>query len=297
MTGAVGTLLVLGGHFFPIVPLVEIEFMFFFPFGVVVGTVTVGLILAQATHADVFVANLNRRGSCFLNKSWHEMNCTISSMRIDILTIFPEMFEKILTTSIIGRAVGTGLVEIKVHNLRDWSDDKYKSVDDRPFGGGAGMVMRVDVVDRALNDLRKPYSKVVLMDTKGETYTQKEAENLKNEEHLIFIAPHFEGIDHRVHEHLSDKVYSIGNYVLSGGELPTMVVIDSVVRLIPGALGNPESLAEESFSEGFEIEYPQYTRPAEYKDWKVPEILLSGDHKKIAEWRKIRDKSQMTNHK
>lgn len=207
-------------------------------------------------------------------------------MKIDILTIFPEMFEGVFSTSIVGRAIGTGKVEIKVHNLRDWSDDNYKSVDDRPFGGGAGMVMRVDVVDRAINDLRQSNTKIVLMDTKGEEYSQKEATNLKNEEHLIFIAPHFEGIDNRVHEHLADKVYSIGKYVLSGGELPVMVVVDSIVRLLPGALGNPESLAEESYSEELPLEYPQYTRPAQYKDWDVPEILLSGDHRKIAEWRK-----------
>lgn len=207
-------------------------------------------------------------------------------MKIDILTIFPEMFEKVFGTSIIGRAIGTGVVEIKVHNLRDWSDDNYKSVDDRPFGGGAGMVMRVDVVDRAISDLKTEKSKVILLDTKGKMYDQKTAESLKSEEHLILIAPHFEGIDHRVHDHLADEVYSIGPYVLSGGELPVMVVVDSIVRLLPGALGNPESLTEESYSEEFVTEYPQYTRPAEYKNWKVPEILLSGDHKKIAEWRK-----------
>lgn len=207
-------------------------------------------------------------------------------MKIDILTIFPEMFEKVFGTSIIGRATGTGIVEIKVHNLRDWSDDNYKSVDDKPFGGGAGMVMRVDVVDRALADLKKPGSKVILLDTKGKMYNQKAAETLKTEEHLILIAPHFEGIDHRVHDNLVDEVYSIGPYVLSGGELPVMVIVDSIVRLLPGALGNPKSLEEESYSETFETEYPQYTRPAEYKGWKVPEILLSGDHKKIAEWRK-----------
>jgi len=207
-------------------------------------------------------------------------------MKIDILTIFPEMFEKVFGTSIIGRATGTGIVEIKVHNLRDWSDDNYKSVDDKPFGGGAGMVMRVDVVDRALTDLKKPGSKVILLDTKGKMYNQKAAEVLKDEEHLILIAPHFEGIDHRVHDNLVDEVYSIGPYVLSGGELPVMVMVDSIVRLLPGALGNPKSLEEESYSEAFETEYPQYTRPAEYKGWKVPEILLSGDHKKIAEWRK-----------
>jgi tRNA (guanine37-N1)-methyltransferase len=207
-------------------------------------------------------------------------------LKIDILTIFPEMFEKVFSTSIIGRATGTGLVDIKVHNLRDWSDDNYKSVDDRPFGGGAGMVMRVDVIGRALADLRKPNTKVVLLDTKGKMYDQKAAEILKGEEHLILIAPHFEGVDHRVHDHLVDEVYSIGPYVLSGGELPVMVVVDSVVRLIPGALGNPESLTEESYSDSFALEYPQYTRPADYQGWKVPEILLSGDHKKIAEWRK-----------
>ena len=207
-------------------------------------------------------------------------------MKIDVLTIFPEMFEKVFGTSIIGRATGTGVVEIKVHNLRDWSDDNYKSVDDKPFGGGAGTVMRVNVVDRALTDLKKPGSKVILLDTKGKMYNQKVAETLKSEEHLILIAPHFEGIDHRVHDNLVDEVYSIGPYVLSGGELPVMVMVDSIVRLLPGALGNPKSLEEESYSETFETEYPQYTRPAEYRGWKVPEILLSGDHKKIAEWRK-----------
>jgi len=206
-------------------------------------------------------------------------------MRIDILTIFPEMFTGVFAASIIGRAVGTGKVDIKIHNLRDWSDDNYKSVDGRPFGGGAGMVMRVDVVERALSELKKENSKVILMDTKGKMYDQKSAESLKLEEHLILIAPHFEGIDHRVHEHLVDSVYSIGPYVLSGGELPVMVVVDSITRLIPGVLGNPESLTEESFSEEFDVEYPQYTRPAEYKGWKVPEVLLSGNHAKIAEWR------------
>lgn len=207
-------------------------------------------------------------------------------MKIDILTIFPEMFEGVLKTSIVGRAVGTEAVSINVRNLRDWSDDNYKSVDDRPFGGGAGMVMRVDVIDRALAELRTPNTKVILMDTKGKMYDQKTAEKLKTEEHLILIAPHFEGIDHRVHEHLADEIYSIGPYVLSGGELPAMVVVDSICRLLPGVLGNPESLKEESYSEEMAMEYPQYTRPAEYNGWKVPEILLSGDHKKISEWRK-----------
>lgn len=207
-------------------------------------------------------------------------------LKIDILTIFPEMFENVFKTSMIGRAIGNQAVSVEIHNLRDWSDNTYKSVDDRPFGGGAGMVMKVDVVDRALEDLRTEKSKVILMDTKGKKYNQKEAENLKDEEHLIFIAPHFEGIDHRVHENLADKVYTIGEYVLSGGELPVMVVVDSICRLLPGVLGNPESLKEESYSEDLSVEYPQYTRPSEYKGWKVPEVLMSGNHKEIEKWRK-----------
>ena len=202
------------------------------------------------------------------------------------MTIFPEMFEGVFKTSIIGRATGTNLVDIKVHNLRDWSDDNYKSVDDRPYGGGAGMVMRIDVVDRAISALKTENTKVILMDTKGKKYSQGEAEKLKSESHLILIAPHFEGIDHRVQEHLADEVYTIGEYVLSGGELPVMVVVDSIIRLLPGALGNPESLNEESYSPEFDVEYPQYTRPQDYKGWKVPDILLSGDHKKISDWRK-----------
>lgn len=214
-------------------------------------------------------------------------------MKIDVLTIFPEMFDGVFGTSIIGRAVGTGKVEIKVHNLRDWSTDNYKSVDGHPFGGGAGMVMRVDVVERAIQDLKsqkiknsKTQTKIILMDTKGEMYNQKNAEELVKVEHIILVAPHFEGIDHRVHEHLADKVFCVGPYVLSGGELPVMTVVDSIVRLIPNVLGNPESLTEESFSGDMDIEYPQYTRPAEYKSWKVPEVLLSGNHAEINKWRK-----------
>ncbi|OGD83349.1 tRNA (guanosine(37)-N1)-methyltransferase TrmD [Candidatus Collierbacteria bacterium RIFOXYD1_FULL_40_9] len=214
-------------------------------------------------------------------------------MKIDILTIFPKMFEGVFGTSIIGRATGTGVVDIKVHDLRDWSSDAYKSVDGRPFGGGAGMVMRVDVVERAIQDLKdqklkesKTQTKVILLDTKGEMYNQRKAESLAKEEHLILIAPHFEGIDHRVHEHLVDEVICIGPFVLSGGEIPVMTVVDSVVRLLPGALGNSESLTEESFNDGDTREYPQYTRPAEYKGWKVPEVLLSGNHSEIEKWRK-----------
>ncbi len=210
-------------------------------------------------------------------------------MKIDILTIFPEMFAGPLTESIIKRAMDKSLVEIKVHNLRDWSTDKHHKVDAPPYGGGPGMVMMVEVIDRSVTQLRQGsagQAKVLLMDTKGPIYTQKKAEELKVYDHLILIAGHYEGIDHRVHEHIADEVISIGEFVLTGGELPAMVVVDSIVRLIPGVLGSVESLVEESYQKEGQIEYPQYTRPEEYKSWKVPEILLSGHHKKINDWRK-----------
>ncbi len=207
-------------------------------------------------------------------------------LKIDIITIFPEMFDGPFGYSMVKRGVEKGLVDIKVHNLRDWDMDNHKTVDDSPYSGGPGMVMKVDVIDRAIEALKTNSTKVVLLDTKGKMYNQKEAEKLVLEGHIILIAPHYEGIDHRVHEHLVDEVYSIGPYVLSGGEIPVMVVVDSVVRLIGGVLGNPESLVEESYSDDLPMEYPQYTRPEEYKGWKVPEVLLSGDPKKIREWRR-----------
>jgi tRNA (guanine37-N1)-methyltransferase len=207
-------------------------------------------------------------------------------MRIDILTIFPDMFSGPFDESIIQRAKEKGLVEINIHDLRDWTKDKRRTVDSSPYGGGAGMVMRLDVIDRAVEDLKKENTRVILLDTKGEIFKQNKAKKLSMCEHLILIAGHYEGIDHRVHEHIADEVISIGEFVLTGGELPTMVVVDSIVRLIPGVLGNDASLAEESYEEEGKIEYPQYTRPEEYKGMKVPEILLSGDHKKINEWRK-----------
>ncbi len=206
-------------------------------------------------------------------------------MKIDILTIFPKMFTGPLSESILKRAVDKGKVQIAIHDLRDWADDKHNSVDSSPYGGGAGMVMRVDVIDRALEAIRTEDSRVILLDTKGPIYTQKKAEQLSKGEHLILIAGHYEGVDQRVHEHLVDEVICIGEYVLTGGELPAMVVIDSVVRLLPGVLGNEESLSEESFTQEGEVEYPQYTRPEEYKGWKVPEVLLSGNHQEIKKWR------------
>lgn len=215
-------------------------------------------------------------------------------MRIDIVTIFPYMFSGFLRESMMKRAQEKGAVEFFIHDLRRWSDDKHQSVDAPPFGGGPGMVMRVDVVDRAVNDVKTEAgyknTKVILLDTKGKIFKQATAEKLAQEQQLILIAPHYEGIDHRVHEHVADEVLSIGEYVLTGGELPAMAVADAVVRLLPGVLGNPESLTEESYSEEVAVEYPQYTRPRDYKGWGVPEILLSGDHGAINKWRQERKK-------
>ena len=206
-------------------------------------------------------------------------------MKIDILTLFPEMFKGPFGESIIKRAQEKGFVEIKIHNLRDWAVDKYKSVDDKPYGGGAGMILRIDVIDAAITKLQTPNSKIILLDAGGKTFTQQKAKELSKEKHLILIAGHYEGVDHRVHEHLVGEVISIGDYVLTGGELPAMVIADAVVRLIPGAI-EPASLKEESHSKKGYLEYPQYTRPEEYKSWKVPEVLLSGHHAEIKKWRK-----------
>jgi len=215
-------------------------------------------------------------------------------MTLDILTLFPEMFAGPFEYSIVKRASENGLVKINLHDLRQWATDKYKSVDDRPYGGGAGMVMRVDIIDAAVAALKSQFSKVVLMDAGGERYTQKKAEELARVEQLIIICGHYEGVDHRVHEHIAEAVISVGDYVLSGGEIPAMIIADSVIRLLPEVLGNPKSLEEESFHESLMLndqcsirtEYPQYTRPEEYKGWRVPEVLLSGNHKQIQEWRK-----------
>lgn len=207
-------------------------------------------------------------------------------MKIDVLTLFPQMFTGPLSESMIKRAQEKGVVEINIHDLRNWAEDKHRTTDLPPYGGGAGMVMRVDVIDKAISALKTDKTKVILLDTKGELYNQKEAVELSEEEHLILIAGHYEGVDQRVHDHLVDEVICTGEYVLTGGEIPAMTVIDSVTRLLPDVLGNPESLTEESFNKISEIEYPHYTRPEEYKGWKVPEVLLSGDHQKIADWRK-----------
>lgn len=220
-------------------------------------------------------------------------------MKIDILTLFPEVFTGAFDYSIVKRAKDKNLVKINLVNLRDFATDKYKTVDDRPYGGGAGMVMRVDIIDQAISSIKSkilssksetnsnsqnPNIKIILLDARGERLTQKKVTQLSHDSHLVLICGHYEGVDWRVAEHLCDEVISIGDFVLSGGELPAALITDSIVRLIPGVLGNESSLNEESFNEN-KIEYPQYTRPAEYKGWKVPEVLLSGDHKKIKQWK------------
>jgi len=211
-------------------------------------------------------------------------------MKIDILTLFPKMFSGPFEESILRRARDKSLVEINIHDIRKWGLDKRRTVDDRTYGGGVGMIVRVDVVDRAISSLitnhKSPSTKIILLDATGEKFTQQKAAELSGLEHLILIAGHYEGVDHRVHEHLVDEVISIGDYVLTGGEIPAMVLTDAIVRLIPGVLQKSEATLIESFSEEGIMEFPQYTRPEEYKGWKVPEILLSGNHKEIEKWRK-----------
>lgn len=207
-------------------------------------------------------------------------------MKIDVLTLFPDMFRGPFDASIVKRAQSKGLIGVEVHDLRKWGEGERRNVDDRPYGGGVGMILRVDILDEAISKLKTANSKVILLDATGTKYTQQKAREYSKLERIILIAGHYEGVDHRVHEHLVDEVISIGDYVLTGGEIPAMVIIDSVIRLLPGVLGKDESSADESHKEPGYLEYPQYTRPEDYKGWKVPEILLSGNHKKIEEWRK-----------
>jgi tRNA (guanine37-N1)-methyltransferase len=218
-------------------------------------------------------------------------------MKIDILTLFPAMFKGPFDESIVKRAQDKKLVEIKIHNLRKWSKDKYKTVDGRPYGGGVGMIMRVDVVERAIVKIKNQKSnlrQIILLSPQGNVFNQKTAHRLSKLNHLILLCGHYEGVDERIRKYLVTEEISIGDYILTGGELPAMVVVDAITRLIPGVLEKPEATKNESFSklkiENSKIEnlleYPQYTRPANFKGWKVPEILLSGDHKKIEKWRR-----------
>ena len=206
-----------------------------------------------------------------------------ASMRIDILTLFPEMFAP-LKESIIKRAVEDEKVEINIINIRDFATPPHYKCDDEPFGGGAGMVMMCEPLFKAIESVMTPDSKIIYMSPRGKVFNQKYAEDLSKHTHLILICGHYEGIDQRVIDYFHIEELSIGDYVLTGGELPAMVVADSVIRLLPNVI-NDDSKAEESFTNGL-LEYNQYTRPADYRGMKVPEVLLSGNHKKIAEYRK-----------
>lgn len=204
-------------------------------------------------------------------------------MKIDILTLFPEMFEP-LKQSILGRAIENNLIEINLINIRDFSKDKHKKVDDTPYGGGAGMVMMPDVVYNAYMSIKdKENAKVIYLSPKGNVLNQNKVEALSKEEHIILLCGHYEGIDQRVLDEIVDEEISIGDYVLTGGELPAMVLIDTVSRYVSGVL-NKESVDEESFSNGL-LEYPHYTRPEVFLNKKVPEVLLSGHHENIKKWR------------
>jgi len=222
-------------------------------------------------------------------------------MQFNILTLNPEMFESPFGAGIIGRAIRNKKIKIKLHQMRDWAWNSYGAVDDKPYGGGVGMLIRVDVVDRAIKEIKsKPLSppkaghlpltgetvpRIILTSARGKRFTQKDALRLSKEKNITIICGRYEGFDERISK-LVDEEISIGDYVLTGGEIPAMVMIDSITRLLPGVLGKDESSTEESFSEDNLIEYPQYTRPAEYNGNKVPEVLLSGDPKKIKEWQR-----------
>jgi tRNA (guanine37-N1)-methyltransferase len=228
-------------------------------------------------------------------------------MKIDIVTLFPEICRAPLGESIMKRAQEYGIVELHIHNLRDWTTDKHHVVDDAPFGGGQGMVMKPEPILAAVEDLRtekqktsnaqrptfnvQPLkiqnrkSKIILMSPAGHRFDQQMASQLSQESHLIVVCGHYEGVDHRVIENLVDLEISIGDYVLTNGAIAAVVLVDAIVRLLPGALGNERSAAEDTFSSGV-LEAPQYTRPAEFRGWKVPQVLLSGNHAEIAKWRK-----------
>ena len=205
-------------------------------------------------------------------------------MKIDVLTLFPEMFSGPMDASIVGRARKAGLLDLRLQNLRQWTHDRHKTVDDKPFGGGAGMVLKPEPIFEAVESLADEKTHVILTSPAGRPFTQAIARELAQKEHLLIICPSYEGVDDRVCEALVDDELSIGDYVLTNGGLPAMVIIDTVTRLLPGALGDAESAVDESFSHGL-LEYPHYTRPAEFRGMKVPEMLLSGHHAEIEKWR------------
>jgi tRNA (guanine37-N1)-methyltransferase len=206
-------------------------------------------------------------------------------VKVDIITLFPEICRVPLSESMMGRAQECGALDLQIHNLRNWTHDRHHVVDDAPFGGGQGMVMKPEPIFAAVESLRTPASKVILMTPQGRRFDQSLAQEFAGNEHLIIICGHYEGVDHRVIEHLVDVEFSIGDYVLTNGAIAAVVFVDAVVRLLPGVLGHEHSAADDSFSSGL-LEGPQYTRPAEFRGWKVPDVLLSGHHAEIAIWRR-----------
>jgi len=216
-------------------------------------------------------------------------------MKIDVLTLFPAMFAGPLDESIIMRARKAGLLDLKIHQLRDWTHDRHKTVDDRPFGGGPGMLMKPEPLFEAVESLKRETTKVILLSPSGRKFSQAIARELAEQKDLLLVTGHYEGFDERVRESLADDELSIGDYVLTNGALPAMVVIDAVTRLLPGVLGDDASSRDESFSHGL-LEYPQYTRPAEFRGMRVPEVLMNGNHAEIEKWRveqaKLRTREQ-----
>ncbi len=206
-------------------------------------------------------------------------------MKIDVLTLFPAMFAGPLDESIVKRARSAGLLDLQIHNLRDWTQDRHKTVDDRPFGGGPGMLLKVEPLFAAVESLRRKKTRVILLSPAGRKFNQSVARELAVQDDLLLVCGSYEGFDERVRVALADDDLSIGDYVLTNGALPAMVIVDAVVRLLPGVLGDDASSHDESFSHGL-LEYPQYTRPAEFRGMKVPEVLLSGNHAEIEKWRR-----------
>jgi tRNA (guanine37-N1)-methyltransferase len=212
-------------------------------------------------------------------------------VKIDVLTLFPAMFAGPLDESIVKRARDHGRLDLKIHNLRDWTHDRHKTVDDRPFGGGPGMLLKPEPLFEAVESLQREKTRVILLSPAGRPFSQAIAHELAQAEDLLLVTGHYEGFDERVREGLADDELSIGDYVLTNGALPAMVVIDAVTRLLPGVLGDDESSHDESFSHGL-LEYPQYTRPADFRGMKVPDILVSGHHAEIEKWRREQAKQR-----
>ena len=208
-------------------------------------------------------------------------------MRIEVFTLFPELFAPYLDASIVGRARQVGLLDVRLHNIRDFATDKHKVTDDEPYGGGGGMVMKPEPIFSAVETVlgSPPKAPIILLSPQGRPFSQAIAQELAQHEHLALICGRYEGVDERVREHLATDEISIGDYVLTGGELPALILIDAVTRLLPGALGDPEGAGTDSHASGL-LEHPHYTRPQEFRSWEVPEILRSGDHARIERWRR-----------